>query len=244
MLIGAVSINIGDYSKALKSYTIAEGELTENLSEPELNMKLASIYLNLGICYIHMNNASLAEKNFKKGLVQTEGMLGNEVIHKVILIIIYKLQADLNENMGIYNETINNPKEGLSFYKKSLKTKFHLYGENHDEVLDLQYKIASVYITLKQLKEAEEIMLAMTDVVQNEKLNNSTNMTKSNCIDNYYRYGVYFYTTGSILLKNNKSNLAKEFLRKAHVMWKDIVNPNDPGLSSIKSLLKICEKRI
>ena len=83
MLIGAVSINIGDFSKALKSYTIAEGEITKYLTEPELNVKLASIYLNLGICYIHMNNPNLAEKLFKKGLIQTEGMLGNEIIHKV-----------------------------------------------------------------------------------------------------------------------------------------------------------------
>jgi hypothetical protein len=146
--------------------------------------------------------------------------------------------------MGIYNEIINNPKEALNFYKKSLKTKFHLFGENHDEVLDLQYKIASVYITLKQFKEAEEIMLAMTDVVQKEKLNNFNNNSRSNGVDNYYRYGVYFYTAGVILLKNNRNSIAKEFLSKANVMWKDIINPNDPGLSSIKTMLKICDKKI
>jgi len=87
MLIGAVCINLGDYSKALKSYTISEAEITQHLKEPELNVKLASIYLNLGICYIHMNNSNLAEKLFKKGLIETEGMLGNEIIHKVINFI-------------------------------------------------------------------------------------------------------------------------------------------------------------
>ena len=54
---------------------------------------------------------------------------------------------------------------------------------------------------------------------------------------------MYFYTAGVILLKNNRMYVAKEYLDKANVMWKDIVNPNDPGLSSIKALLKTCDKK-
>jgi tetratricopeptide (TPR) repeat protein len=148
--------------------------------------------------------------------------------------------------MGVYNEINNNQKEALNFYKKSLKTKFHLFGDNHDEVLDLQYKIASVYISLKQFKEAEEIMMAMTDVVTKEKLrvNTEKNENFKASIDNYYRYGVYFYTAGVLLLKNNRNFLAKEYLNKANVMWKDIVNPNDPGLTSIKNMLKICDRKV
>ncbi len=76
----------------------------------------------------------------------------------------------------------------------------------------------------------------MTDVIVNEKMNNTS-------IDNYYRYGVYFYTLGMILLKNNKNTSAKANLHKAEVMWKDILNPNDPSLSSLYSLLKICDKK-
>lgn len=80
-------------------------------------------------------------------------------------------------------------------------------------------------------------MIAMTDVVAKEKMeNNVTNL------NNYYRYGVYFYTAGSVLLKNSKNGLAKDYLKKAQALWKDIVNPNDPGLVSVKNLLKACSK--
>ncbi len=155
--------------------------------------------------------------------MQTEGILGNEIIHK--------LHADFYENLGVAHELNYKPKEALNFYKKSLKTKFKFYGENHDEVLDLQYKIASIYITLKQFIEAEEIVVAMAEVVQKEKMK-----------ANYYRYGVYFYTAGSVLLKNNKVSQAKEYLIKAESIWKDILSPGDPALSSIKTMLKICKK--
>jgi hypothetical protein len=137
----------------------------------------------------------------------------------------------------IYEANIK-PKEALNHYKKALKIKFNYFGENNDDVLDLQYKISSVYLTLRQYKEAEQIMTAMTDVVSKEKMND-----KQTNLDNYYRYGVYFYTTGSILLKNGKNSLAKNFLKKAQALWKDIVNPNDPGLNSVRNLIKACEKK-
>ena len=228
MLLGANAINIGEYLIALKAYTCAEQECLESFSEPELNLKLASIYLNLGITYIHMTNYNIAEKYIKKGLTQSEGMLGNEII--------YKLNADLNENMGVVNEFNMRPKEAINFYKKSLKAKFGLYGENHEEVLDLQYKISSVYITLKQYKEACEIMTAMTEVILKEKIN-------ENRIDYFPRYGVYFYTAGMLLIKLNKHSIAKDYLNNAVIMWKDYVNPDDPALNLVFSLIKICEKK-
>jgi hypothetical protein len=79
-------------------------------------------------------------------------------------------------------------------------------------------------------------MLAMTEVILKEKLNKCD-------IDNYYRYGVYFYTTGIILLKNNKQSVAKEYLMKADTLWKDILNPTDPGLDSIKCLIIQYQKK-
>jgi tetratricopeptide (TPR) repeat protein len=142
--------------------------------------------------------------------------------------------------MGVVNEHLGKPKEAINFYKKSLKTKFGLYGENHDEVLDLQYKISSIYITNKQYKEAEEIMTAMTDVVLKEKLNSNNSKSFTH---QFYRYGVYFYTTGTVLLKNNKLSLAKEYLNKANSLWKDILNPSDPVLNSLYSLIKVCNKK-
>lgn len=80
----------------------------------------------------------------------------------------------------------------------------------------------------------------MTDVVLKEKLN--SNNPKS-FTHQYYRYGVYFYTTGTVLLKNNKINLAKEYLNKASFLWKDLLDPNDPVLNSLNSLIKICNKK-
>lgn len=88
MLTGSVCINIGDYSKALKSFNLGEQDVLSNFTEPEVNLKLASIYLNIGITYIYMGNFNMAEKYLKQGLNQTDGMLGNEIIYKVILYII------------------------------------------------------------------------------------------------------------------------------------------------------------
>lgn len=227
-LIGASCMNISDYNKALKVYNSCEAEVTETFQEPELNLKLTGINLNLGICYVYLNNFNIAEKYFKKGLTQTEGLLGNDII--------YKLNADLYENLGIVQENYNKPKDALNYFKKALKTKFNMNGENDDEVLDLQYKISSVYISQKQFKEAEEIMSAMTDVIIKEKL-------KENNLDCFYRYGVYFYTLGMVLLKTNKYSHAKAALIKAETLWKDILNPNDPVKSSLSAMLKISDKK-
>jgi hypothetical protein len=54
------------------------------LQDTELMIKLASVYLNIGICYIYLNNFNLSEKYLKKGLNQLEGMLGCETAYKVI----------------------------------------------------------------------------------------------------------------------------------------------------------------
>jgi len=80
-------------------------------------------------------------------------------------------------------------------------------------------------------------MIAMTDVVSKEKLQTTS-------IDNYYRYGVYFYTTGIVLLKNLKHAIAKQYFSKAEVMWKDILYNGDPALNSLYSMIKICDKKI
>jgi len=86
MLNGSVSINLGDYSRAIKVFSESEKEIIDNFEQPELNLKLASVYLNLGIAYIYLNNYNLAERFIKKGLGQTEGMLGNDIVYKVFLI--------------------------------------------------------------------------------------------------------------------------------------------------------------
>lgn len=83
MLIGSVSINLGDYSKALTIFATSEKEVINSFEQPELNLKLASVYLNLGITYIYLNNYNLAERFIKKGLAETEGMLGNDIVYKV-----------------------------------------------------------------------------------------------------------------------------------------------------------------
>ena len=72
-------------------------------------------YLNLGIYYIYLNNW----KYFKKGLSKTEGILGNNTVHK--------LNSDLFENLGVIYE--QNNKDVLIYYKKDLKLKMNFYGE-------------------------------------------------------------------------------------------------------------------
>jgi tetratricopeptide (TPR) repeat protein len=89
MLIGATCINVGDYNKAIKSYTIAEEEIIEVFTSPELNLKLSSIYLNIGISYIYLGNLNIAEKYLKKGISQSDGMLGNEIIYKVLIFMLF-----------------------------------------------------------------------------------------------------------------------------------------------------------
>jgi hypothetical protein len=75
----------------------------------------------------------------------------------------------------------------------------------------------------------------MTDVVLNEKLKD-----KSNAVEHYYRYGSYFYLYGIVLLKLNRP--AKECLKKAEVMWKDVLSQKDPTLKALYQLIKICNK--
>jgi tetratricopeptide (TPR) repeat protein len=136
--------------------------------------------------------------------------------------------------MGIIQESMGKLQDALMFYKKSLKTKFNYYGENNEEVLELQYKISCVLMNLKKYKEAEEIMNAMTEVVFREKL--------AECeTDNMYRYGVYFYTAGIIFMKNNKFKIAKQHLKKAKNLWKDILHSSDPCLISLDNFLKLVE---
>ena len=136
--------------------------------------------------------------------------------------------------MGIIHETFGKQQEAINCYKKSLKTKFNFYGENNEEVLELQYKISCVLMALKKYKEAEDIMNAMTEVVFREKLNECE-------IDNMYRFGVYFYTAGIIFIKNNKVKLAKQSLKKAENLWKDILYNNDPCMVSLNNFMKMID---
>lgn len=100
LLLGSISINIGDYSKALNAFSNSEKEILENFDQPELNLKLASVYLNLGIGYIYLNNFNIAERFIKKGQAQVEGMLGNDIVYKVIKFKIniygYKIYFSVN----------------------------------------------------------------------------------------------------------------------------------------------------
>lgn len=136
--------------------------------------------------------------------------------------------------MGIIQESLGKQQDALLYYKKSLKTKFNYYGENNEEVLELQYKISCVLMSLKKYKEAEEIMNAMTEVVFREKLQECES-------DNFYRYGVYFYTAGIIFIKNDKIKVARQHLKKAKNLWKDILYCNDPCLISLDNFLKLVE---
>lgn len=183
-----------------------------------------------------MTNYNTSEKYLRKGLLQTEGMLGNDVINKVIIYLI-KINADFYENLGVIGETNNRYKEALDYYKKSLKIKFSMFGDKNDEVLDLQYKIASVYLLLKQYKESEQVLVSLTDVISEEKLKNSS-------IDSYYRYGCYFYTLGIAYMKNNKINNAKVSFKKVMRMWEAILPGSDPAVISINNLYQICEDKL
>ena len=227
MLLGAISLNLGDFGAALKAYTQCEEELPSICREPELNVKLASVYLNLGICYIYLSNTNIAEKYLKKGLSQTEGILGNDTIHKI--------NADLYENLGVLYEQNFKFKESMVYYKKSLKLKFGLYGDNHDEVLELQYKISSVYLSLKQYKEAEEILNSMTEVVLKDKINFATQET-------IYRYASYFYTFGVVLIKMGKLNISRFYLLKAKDILEGFLNSDDPLFTNISNLVKVCDR--
>ena len=228
MLLGAISLNLGEYNNALKSYIFCESELPKICKEPELNVKLSAVYLNIGLCYIYLGNKNIAEKYLKKGLSQTEGILNNDTIHK--------LNSDLFENLGVVYEMMNRYKDSLIYYKKSLKLKFNLYGEMHDEVLELQYKISSIYLSMKQYKEAEEILNSIIDLILKQKLNYST----QECI---YRYAAYFYTFGVVLIKLNKMNSAKSYLSKSLEIVDGFLLPNDPLIININDLIKVCDSK-
>ena len=228
MLLGAISLNLGEYNTALKSYFSCENNLPKICKEPELNVKLSAVYLNIGLCYIYLGNKNIAEKYLKKGLSQTEGILGNDTIHK--------LNADIFENLGVIYELMNRFKDSLIFYKKSLKLKFTLYGEAHDEVLELQYKISQVYLSLKQFQQAEEILSSIVELILNQKINKATQET-------IYRYSTYFYTFGVVLIKLNKTNNAKMYFNKVLEIVDGFLLPNDPWITNINDLIKICDSK-
>ena len=88
---------------------------------------------------------------------------------------------------------MNRYKDSLIFYKKSLKLKFNLYGEAHDEVLELQYKISQVFLSMKQFQQADEILSSIVELILNQKIHKATQET-------IYRYSTYFYTYGIVLI--------------------------------------------
>ena len=228
MLLGAISLNLGEYNTALKSYFSCENDLPKICKEPELNVKLSAVYLNIGLCYIYLGNKNIAEKYLKKGLSQTEGILGNDTIHK--------LNADIFENLGVIYELMNRFKDSLIFYKKSLKLKFNLYGEAHDEVLELQYKISQIFLSLKQFEQAEEILSSIVELILNQKINKATQET-------IYRYSTYFYTFGIVLIKLNKTSEAKVYFNKVLEIVDGFLLPNDPWIININDLIKICDSK-
>lgn len=151
MLLAAACLNIGDYTKSIRLYSEIEKDISGLYAEPDLNIKLGSIFLNMGICYIYLNNYNISEKWLRKGLSQLEGILNNDIVYKVMSQFNIQLIADINENLGIIYEANIKPKEAMNHYKKALKIKFNYFGENNDEVLDLQYKISSVYLSMRQV---------------------------------------------------------------------------------------------
>ena len=228
MLLGAISLNLGEYNNSLKAYFSCENDLPKICKEPELNVKLSSVYFNIGLCYIYLGNKNIAEKYLKKALAHTEGILGNDVIHK--------LNADIFENLGVVYELMNRFKDSLIFYKKSLKLKFNLYGEAHDEVLELQYKISECYLSLKQFEQAEEILGSIVELILKEKINRAS----QECI---YRYSTYFYTYGVVLIKLNRLNNAKIYFNKVLEIVEGFLLPNDPWIININDLMKICDTK-
>ena len=228
MLLGAISLNLGEYNNSLKAYFSCENDLPKICKEPELNVKLSSVYFNIGLCYIYLGNKNIAEKYLKKALAHTEGILGNDVIHK--------LNADIFENLGVVYELMNRFKDSLIFYKKSLKLKFNLYGEAHDEVLELQYKISECYLSLKQFEQAEEILGSIVELILKEKINRAS----QECI---YRYSTYFYTYGVVLIKLNRLNNAKIYFNKVLEIIDGFLLPNDPWIININDLMKICDTK-
>ena len=131
---------------------------------------------------------------------------------------------------------MNRFKDSLIFYKKSLKLKFNLYGEIHDEVLELQYKISGIYLSLKQFQQAEEILSSIVELILKQKIQNSPP-------EAIYRYSTYFYTYGVVLIKLNKMNNAKIYLNKVLEIVDGFLLPNDPWIYNINDLLRLCDSK-
>ena len=228
MLLGAISLNLGEYNNALKAYFSCENDLPRICKEPELNVKLSSVYLNIGLSYIYLGNKNIAIKYLKKALSQTEGILGNDIIHK--------LNADIFENLGVTYEMMHRYKDSLIFYKKSLKLKFNLYGEANDEVLELQYKISECYLSLKQFDQAEEILGSIVELILKEKISQASQ-------EMIYRYSTYFYSYGVVLMKLNRFNNAKIYFNKTLEIIEGFLLNNDPWIININDLIKICDSK-
>ena len=111
-----------------------------------------------------------------------------------------------------------------------------MYGEAHDEVLELQYKISESYLSLKQFEQAEEILGSIVELILKQKFNNANQET-------IYRYATYFYTYGVVLLKLNRLNNAKIYFNKVLEIINGFLLSNDPWIININDLIKICDSK-
>lgn len=236
-LLAAVYINTGEYTKAIEKYELSEKEIEKKYknNQTEAKIRLSSISLNLGISHVYLTNFSIAEKYFRKGQNQIEGIMGNDLVQR--------LNSDFNENLGLVYDHIGKSKEAIVYYKKSLKYKFSLYGASHHEVIEIQYKISCAMMSLKQYKEADDVLSSAVKIVIEElKDINSNDINNSHSNEKVYRWGAYFYTLGVIYLKQIKRNEAKESFRTAEELWVGILNKDDSVFDSLRMLIKQCEK--
>ena len=77
-------------------------------------------------------------------------------------------------------------------------------------------------------------MSSIIELILKQKVNNATQET-------IYRYSVYFYTFGVVLMKLKKINNAKIFFNKVLEIVDGFLLPNDPWVININDLLKKCD---
>jgi serine phosphatase RsbU (regulator of sigma subunit) len=158
--IGVVHAIQGDTKKALKYYKEAEKINLEHNNQPGL----AGIYNNIGLLYSETENFKTSLSYYNKALTINEELKDDRGI------------ATVNENIGlIYVNQLNNVKEGLKHYAKSLSL-WRRMGDYFSVSITLQY-MASALNKDQQYKAAiDTAQKAMKLAIESKSLSAQMNL--------------------------------------------------------------------
>ena len=230
-----------NFEKAIIYYLKAEKEILNHKDESEI----ASLYTNIGICYLHLNQYTKAEFYLKKDALLNPSQINKSVVQSIINIAnlyylqykdqqaiyyflkAYNLSKNINDfdlkhttafNMAVVEENRGDYKRALAYRKESTQWKDSLNNQNKIwAVADFEKKFA-VAQKQKQIKVLE--------------VENKLKDTQRNSLF-FAAIGLLLILTGGVYLYGQKVKNAKTILLQKNKL--DELNDTKDQLFSIVS---------